>query len=553
MTVTKRHAWIVAGVILFAISAWISNRCVCSECAMQQVTLELPDHSKVRGRLYTPEHAKIAAGEREATRIPAVILVHGYLANGGMMEIPWVEELTRLDWATLVLDRRGAGRSDGTLWPRSNGSVAADAVEPDLQAAVLFLKSHLLVDSARIAIVGHSDGAGAAIAAASLDWGIRATVAMSASTAPSQFVNHVAPQNLLLLYGEEDDFVLRETDRVLMARGTRGVLEGPGDFGQIRDGSARRLVRVSGAGHISLLYAPATHREALAWLAESFAVTPDDPVSPAGDPPSKLVLRDIHAEPHRWWWVCAGCGALILILLAHPSTGPSPGGYQCRSSAAHVAVDTALLSGAWVAGLYAARPVAQLGGSVIPVEEGPVLVGLLLGIAAALSAGLAIRKIIAAVWVWPALIGTLHTPVRLKIAAALRGCAVAASLYIAAYLLLRHHYGVTFTPLRGVLLLLFATAGLPTFAVLECWLTGFEAHAPPARPAAQMLLLAGATTLLSGQLFERMSRAPGYLLALTLVVGALARVGGWSKGAASHVTLGAGTLGWMAAVAGGLY
>jgi hypothetical protein len=65
-----------------------------------------------------------------------------------------------------------------------------------------------------------SDGASAAIIVASADWGIRATVAV----APWQLVHHAVPQNLLLVYGEADGFVVHETDSTLISRGTRGYL-----------------------------------------------------------------------------------------------------------------------------------------------------------------------------------------------------------------------------------------------------------------------------------------------------------------------------------------
>jgi alpha-beta hydrolase superfamily lysophospholipase len=167
-----------------------------------------------------------------------VVVCHGYLANLAFMEIPWAADLTRLGLGALFLDRRGHGRSGGTLWPRPAQSQRLDDLEPDVAAAITYLSvEQPLIDPTRIALLGHSDGATAAITAASRDWNVRATVAVSASVAPWQFVNHIAPQNLLLVYGAADSFVLNDTDGALIARGTRGYLTGAGSFGDLADGA----------------------------------------------------------------------------------------------------------------------------------------------------------------------------------------------------------------------------------------------------------------------------------------------------------------------------
>lgn len=120
--------------------------------------------------------------------------------------------------------------------------------------------------------MGHSDGATAALIAASRDWDVSATIAVSASVAPAYLVNHVAPQNLLLIYGDSDRFVLDHTDRSLIWNATRGVLDDAGRVGSFADGTARQLVRIPGAGHINVLSSGTSRSEVLTWLRSAFGL-----------------------------------------------------------------------------------------------------------------------------------------------------------------------------------------------------------------------------------------------------------------------------------------
>ena len=206
-----------AALALFTVSAWRANSDVCPGCMVEPLTLRPPGAAEIAAQLYLPPVAQQWAGRlRPPAGLPAVILVHGYLANGAFLERPWVKDLTARGYATLVLDRRGAGNSDGDLWLRPQPAPHLDDVAPDIRAAIAELRTlQPVVDADRLAIFGHSDGATAALEAASADWAVRATVAVSASVAPGEFVNHVAPQDLLLIYGAEDRFVLNDTRSVV--------------------------------------------------------------------------------------------------------------------------------------------------------------------------------------------------------------------------------------------------------------------------------------------------------------------------------------------------
>jgi len=97
------------------------------------------------------------------------VLCHGATTDHRAMR-PSAQRLTRRGIATLTFDFRGHGRSDGFL----------DAnVAKDVTSAVGFLRNHPKVDPERIALVGHSLGALAAIHTAAELENIQALVFLS--------------------------------------------------------------------------------------------------------------------------------------------------------------------------------------------------------------------------------------------------------------------------------------------------------------------------------------------------------------------------------------
>jgi dienelactone hydrolase len=545
----RSHALTLVALPLFALSAWQANRQVCPGCTSSDITLALADGTPIRARLYLPPAA--TAG------IPAVVVCHGYLANLAFVEIPWAADLTRLGFATLFIDRRGHGISGGTLWPHAPTNQDVDDLEPDIAAALAYLRSlQPLIDPARIGVLGHSDGATAAITAASADWDVRATVAVSASVAPWDLVNHVAPQDLLLVYGADDHFVLNDTDGALIARGTRGYLAGPGHFGHIADGSARRLVRIPGRGHLDVLYSVATHREVLEWLRS--ALQPNPVVLASGDGET-IEGRSFSLFGYgRFAWIWTGLGAIALAL----ASGAAP----LRRSAARPPVTAAtavrrksvacafIVALSWTVGLLFAPWLARHGQPLVPAQEGAVFGGLLLGPAIGLTVGgtlcllfrLGEGTVMASGMRFEA--GTA----RQIVDAMGRGVLIAAVVFIALRVLLLHHYEGALNLRRVVLLLIFAVLAAPTFGSLEFWLQRVAGERQ--RPAAASLaLLATLTAALSGQLFERMSMAPGYLLAAVLLLCAAERIGRPLGHPLTRVTAGALAFSAIGAVVCALY
>jgi dienelactone hydrolase len=525
----RRAGAFTLAAVVFAVAAWQSGRPVCRGCRIEEVRLTTANRTSIRARFYLPPHA--------AVRLPAVIVCHGYLANLAFMEVPWAQDIARLGIASLFLDRRGHGGSAGSLWPRH--VAAADdglAADEDIAAGIDFLRAYPSIDATRLAVLGHSDGASAAIVAGSADWSLRATVALSASVAPWQLVNHAAPQNLLLAYGTDDRFVLRDTDALLIDAATRGYLDGPGMVGRLDDGSARRLLRIAGRGHVDLIYSRAARRAVLDWLGGALGAA-----------------RPVTLSSPRRAWPALGAVALLALLASAPSRSGHPGGVGPRSATLRPWRILAVALGGVGTALLASRLVRHLG--FVPGQQTSVVAALLISGTAMLAGGGAVqaawraigerraRPVAASVSVsgtGPASIREVRArqggPVLARhpqrgagLRAALLdaawgaglGLAVAAGLFV----LLRHLYDAPLSPPRALLMMIVAGLALPCFAALErclAW-TGRGAHRVV--PALTLVLLAVVIAAASPLLFERMAVLPVYVFAAVLLAIAAHRVG----------------------------
>jgi len=135
----------------------------------QTETLDFPtDRGTLHGEILLPQ------GKGP---FPGAVLCHG-MASGHLTMRPSAQRLVRRGIATLTFDFRGHGQSEGLL----DGDLAEDVI-----AATKLLRNHNKVDPKRIAIVGHSIGAVAAIQAAATSENIQALVCLSS---PAEIDSH---------------------------------------------------------------------------------------------------------------------------------------------------------------------------------------------------------------------------------------------------------------------------------------------------------------------------------------------------------------------------
>jgi dienelactone hydrolase len=225
----------------------------------------------------------VRAASAPTARAPGVVVAHGFAASGALMA-GFADTLARNGFVVELFDFSGHGANTRPLDTTRLGE--------DLDVAVRHLRADPGVDPGRIALVGHSMGAGAVVAYSLNHPDIAATVAISLPDARTVPSGPGRPRNLLLMYGaaEFPQFPVAAMT-VLHAADPSATLGRT--VGDMTSGTARRAVAVPGVEHLSILYADTAHRETLAWLATALGTgTGGGPVEPRGRlvPASLLLL-----------------------------------------------------------------------------------------------------------------------------------------------------------------------------------------------------------------------------------------------------------------------
>ena len=119
--------------------------------------------------------AGVAADEAVA---PAVVVMHGWGGNAALM-LPLARPLHEAGYATLFVDARCHGASD------DDSFASLPRFAEDTEHAFAWLSAHAGVDPQRIALLGHSVGAGAVLFAASRTPQVAAVVSVAAFSHPA--------------------------------------------------------------------------------------------------------------------------------------------------------------------------------------------------------------------------------------------------------------------------------------------------------------------------------------------------------------------------------
>lgn len=491
------------------------NRPVCPPCHVETVWLFPRDGAPIHARLYVPNHVP-------GRNLPAVVVCHGYLGNAAFLENPWAEDLTSLGMAALFIDRRGHGRSGGNLGgpPQADRPVHLTQLYPDIQTALSYLRGSIpLVDSRRIAILGHSDGGTGAITVGSADWEVAATVSLAASVGPWEYVNHIVPKNFLLLYGQDDQFIVAESDVLLIASATRGRVLGEGTVGRFSDGSARRLLRVPGRGHVDLPFSRKARRVALHWLQSSFGLH-----------------GDIRLAKLPWPGVIA---SVVSLLIAVALWNGIPAKPTPRRSWRRLGPRLIAIAAAWVVALGFASWLSEK--LPQPAREGNIVFGLL--IAQSLAMGTMVlllglgrekrsrsdhspRPHVLTSWRHGGDRSSSARSVSTDIARGAVAAVVVQALLETAF---RPVYTTMVDWNRTILFLGFLAFAVPAF-LATCTAADRGRNAVAGSPEAMLAVL---TALTANLWFVRMSMFPVLVLALILLFVAAYRVGGRSTLAAA--------------------
>jgi len=138
---------------------------------------------------------------------PAVAVLHGWGSNAEMM-LPLAAPLHGAGYAVLLFDARNHGRSDGDSFS------SMPRFAEDLEHALDWLARQPGVDAARVAALGHSVGAAAALLAASRRHNLAAVVSIAAFAHPDGMMRRLLASHHIP-YVPLGWYVLRYVQRVI--------------------------------------------------------------------------------------------------------------------------------------------------------------------------------------------------------------------------------------------------------------------------------------------------------------------------------------------------
>ncbi|MBK8639849.1 MAG: alpha/beta fold hydrolase [Chromatiaceae bacterium] len=463
---------------------------------------------------------------------PIVVIAHGFAGSQQLMQ-PYAVTLARNGYIAVTFDFPGHGRNPQPFVARLEDDARRVGVLLGALEQVTDFAAGLPGGDGRLALLGHSMAGDVLLryARAHRDQ-VVATVLISpymSATAPK-----TEPRDLLFVFGALEPEMLHQAGREAIVAASEGQLADaaavtPGvTYGDLADGSARRLVLVPGVEHIGVLYGQGGIGAALDWLNQAFGRTGDGFIDTRGRALGLLFLGIVAlAWPLSRWLpraatqpLGAGLGwrrllpvALLPAVLTPPILRFVPSDYLPILLGDYLALHFGVyglltLAGLRLGSLNQGAVAAPAGGSVPP---GRVL--------------------------WPGLaIGT-----------------VAASAYLTlAVALPLDHYVTAFLPGAGrIWLVLGILPGTLAYFAADAWLTqgqGSPRLAPLLTKALFLLSLLGAVALNLSQLFFLIIIVPAILVFFLLY----GLVGGWIYHRTRHPLVGALAIGlafaWSIAV-----
>jgi pimeloyl-ACP methyl ester carboxylesterase len=201
------------------------------------------------------------------------VIVHGYSGSKELM-IGFGLELARMGVPSYLPDLPGHGASPVPLAARSSADEIAQ-LEQALAEVIAYARAHSDVPQPRIILLGHSLGTlvVGTYALSQPNDVIAATILVSPILTTAPTPTH--PANLLVIVGQNDIPGIITTSPQLIAAGCGVALDivTPSyACGAADQGTARRLVVIPGANHITILTDAATFRAMDAWVSATDAI-----------------------------------------------------------------------------------------------------------------------------------------------------------------------------------------------------------------------------------------------------------------------------------------
>jgi dienelactone hydrolase len=359
------------GCVLWVTGTVVARMAAFGDVDASTVQLHLADGTAIHGTLYR--------GRSPASASPAAIVLHGTALTHSSCAPGLAVPLARVGFAVLAIDLRGHGRTGGSL-PRSEydkmeAMLASSPEQPEVDAAIQFLRTLPGVDAGRLALVGVSRGGWMATTVAAHRDDVACAIAVS--SAPTNCDSR-SPKNLLFLVGGFDQCIpwlqcQKAFDNATSGHGTPG--ETIGEFGR---GTARQMTLSPWSTHLSMMADASTMRRAVQWAAWSVGRDPG-PV-PAGR--LYVAVVAVALASLGGLLTLIGVGSIVAVRLL-PAASDSPRSAQLFAVAALLLLP---FSASWIAG----RVGSCLPDGGVLFSSGAFVVMLAMG-AFALLAGLLVR------------------------------------------------------------------------------------------------------------------------------------------------------------------
>lgn len=191
-------------------------------------------------------------------RLPAVVLAHGFSADRITMS-SLARSLAAAGYAVVAFDFRGHGAN-------GHGFGSGELID-DVGQAVSWAARSPYVDPHRIAIMGHSMGAGAVLDFATRDPRPAAVVALSGGYVVD---GPQRPANALMVWASGDPPYIRKSSRHLASRLAGQPVELDRTYGDVATATAVRATVIGGVNHGTELWSGKTVARVTTWLDQVF-------------------------------------------------------------------------------------------------------------------------------------------------------------------------------------------------------------------------------------------------------------------------------------------
>jgi len=222
----------------------------------EPATLYLPGEGNPFFRVFPP-----------AQRPPAIVIVHGFTADRQFMSM-LARRIAQNGYAVLAIDVSGHGQNRN---PFPSGLANADALRPDVKKAVDFLRGYQKVDGSRIAVMGHSMGAGAVLDYATVDPALKGAIMISGGFGLS---GAERPQNTLFIFAQNDpSFIASVSTEIASHLAGVPQIELGKTYGEFTQGNAVEAIQIPRVNHVTIAYSAEAAATMVRWLDSAFGIT----------------------------------------------------------------------------------------------------------------------------------------------------------------------------------------------------------------------------------------------------------------------------------------